>query len=362
VNSARALRAQTPASFKSGARFHFELPGSVQGFMPHFDLNPDGLQVSVANVEGGSASGARSLALRFDRLSADRGARYSTATWLPPDALKMPGYEVLAAPTLYPGQTVRARISADAGNAAIIEARLFVQTYGANDALTLHSGIAVELAPGADGVLRWPVPDFNGDPIASIGVELTSAGASTGAAYLDYLTWDGEPDVTLRPGSGTLWQRAWVQAADHVQSFWPGQRELRVLNDDGPGLVITGTREWRNYSIRTTLTPHLCEDIAVCARVQGLRRYYMLRLTRANQCQLVRVYDDVETVLSECRCVLSFGQAYLFSLDVNGDQLVGRVDGTCVVRATDGMLRDGGIAIRVSDGRVATSSVRVKPA
>jgi ADP-ribosylglycohydrolase len=361
VNSARGLRAQQPLRFKSGARFHFELPGSVQGFQPHFDLNPEGLQLSVINVEGHSTDGARSLALRFERLSADRSARYSTATWLPTDALKMPGYDVLASPTLYPGQTVRARISADIANAAPIEARLFVQTYGAGDVLIPQSGIAVALDPGAGGELRWPIPDFNGDPIASIGVELTSAGATSGAAFLDYLTWGGEPDVTLRPGSGTLWQRAWVQAADHVQSFWPGQRELRVLNDDGPGLVITGTREWRNYSIRTTLTPHLCEDIAVCARVQGLRRYYMLRLTRANQCQLVRVYDDQETVLSECACMLAFGQAFLFSLDVKGDQIIGRIDGTCVVRATDDTLRDGGIAIRVSDGRVATSSVRVKP-
>jgi ADP-ribosylglycohydrolase len=346
VNAARGMRGEAAWAPKDGARFHFSLPGSVQGFQPF------GERAQVSN-DGGR------LAIRFD-LAADERAGARTATWIPQDALKMPGYELLAAPTLYPGQTVRARVIADAGNAAPVSVRLCAQIYGAGDAWETKHGDALELAPGAEATLRWRVPDMNGDPIATIGVEVHSAAAQAGAVRLDALTWDGAPEeATLRRGSGTLWQRAWVQAVDHFHAFWPNAGALRILNDEGPGLLITGTADWRDYAVRATLTPHLCEDFGLRARVQGLRRGYELRITRSGAAQLIRVRHD-EVVLAEAQCACEFGRAYALELEVRGDSIVGRVDGRIELRATDDAFTAGGIALRVSDGRVETDRVEVR--
>jgi hypothetical protein len=50
------------------ARFHFELPGSVQGFEPDDDQDSRGV-VTVENVEGHSEAGSRSLALRYEHFA-----------------------------------------------------------------------------------------------------------------------------------------------------------------------------------------------------------------------------------------------------------------------------------------------------
>jgi ADP-ribosylglycohydrolase len=64
VNSGRALVGEPPLSPKGEAYFHFELPGSVQGFVPEQSAEVQGV-VQVENVAGHSRMGNRSLALRY---------------------------------------------------------------------------------------------------------------------------------------------------------------------------------------------------------------------------------------------------------------------------------------------------------
>ncbi|MHB8629599.1 MAG: ADP-ribosylglycohydrolase family protein [Aggregatilineales bacterium] len=78
VNVGRALAGLEPIEPKNGARFHFELPGSVQGFMAQDpSLTPE-------NVVGYSQRGRRSLALRYSKLGSQNTARVATATFIPP--------------------------------------------------------------------------------------------------------------------------------------------------------------------------------------------------------------------------------------------------------------------------------------
>ncbi len=73
VNVGRGLAGEAPLAPKDGARFHFELPGAVQGFQPDQRADSRGT-MSLANVFGHSARGERSLAaLQADRHGA-RGA------------------------------------------------------------------------------------------------------------------------------------------------------------------------------------------------------------------------------------------------------------------------------------------------
>jgi len=83
VNSGRALAGEAPLAFKGGARFHFELPGSVQGFRPEDSIETKGT-LTLENALGHSAAGARSLALRYRGVAPGRIARAATATFIPP--------------------------------------------------------------------------------------------------------------------------------------------------------------------------------------------------------------------------------------------------------------------------------------
>ena len=358
ANIGRALANEPPVAPKAGARFHFALPGSVQGWQADARADTRGTLTLENATQGG---GERALALRFHGVAPGRSARATTATFIPPEAKDMAHYGLLASPTLYSGQTIRARIVADAANAASTACRLFIEVYGTDDLLERVDGPSALLAPGADTTWEWSVPATGGAPIAAVGVEIyADAGPSTsGSLYLDYLGWEGAPDVALgRPAhGGTMWRRAWVDGVDQWDRRWP--EDYRLVQNAGQGLISQGTREWRDYRVRASVTPHLAEAAGVSVRVQGLRRHYAL-LLRAGQVALVRSLDG-EQVLAEAPFDWTFGASYALELEVVGDRLRGLVNGAELVAARDGALEGGGVALICAEGRVAFGGVEVRP-
>jgi len=121
--------------------------------------------------------GARSLALHFDNLSMDNDVHMGTPTFIPPDALNMPGYTLIASPTLYSGQTVHARVSADVLNSGVVSIALYLKHYGANDQIVIVEDASHTLLPDATVQLTWRVPDLAGQPIAEIGIGLKAKGS-----------------------------------------------------------------------------------------------------------------------------------------------------------------------------------------
>ena len=53
--------------------------------------------------------------------------------------------------------------------------------------------------------------------------------------------------------------------------------------------------------------------------------------------------------------------ALYMCLHVNGDELVGEINGAVVLTATDAALDSGAIGLVVADGRTATNTVTVAP-
>ncbi|HEU5432985.1 MAG TPA: ADP-ribosylglycohydrolase family protein, partial [Thermomicrobiales bacterium] len=166
VNIGRALQGMPPLAPKEGARFHFEAPGSVQGF------HAEGDGVSIQNVARQGGAG-RNLALRFPGGGAVRAV---TPTFIPPEAIAMPGYTLLASPTVYPGQEIQAGVEAAPGNSEPVEARLLLRVYGPDNRLEPIEGPVVSLAPGESQTLTWTVPATFGAPIAEAGIEAAPAG------------------------------------------------------------------------------------------------------------------------------------------------------------------------------------------
>jgi ADP-ribosylglycohydrolase len=357
----RALAGKEPVTPKDGARFHFELPGSVQGFQPDEDMDSRGTS-TLENVEGHSERGRRSLAIRYGHIAPGMVARLTTPTFIPPEAIDIADYSLLASPTLYPGQQLRARIVADGNNNEAVACRLFVRTYGADDALEINHSPEAVLRPGSDHEFDWRVDEMGGQPIAQVGLEIASDSVAYGTVYLDYLTWDGAPDVALtRPAEGgTVWHRAWVNGVDRYDSRWP--EPYRLIQNQGRGLLIQGTRDWTDYKVSAPITPHMVVSAGIGARVQGMRRYYALLLGDGGKARLIKALDG-DAVLAETDFPWQFGMTYELSLEVRGIRLRASIDGKDLfeVEDNDRPLAGGAVAFVCEEGRMESDLVRVRP-
>jgi ADP-ribosylglycohydrolase len=355
----RALAGEPARSPKHGARFHFEFPGSVQGFESDESLEGRGT-TTLENVAGHSRAGSRSLAIRYHHLAPGRVGRVETPTFAPPETARLTSYELVASPTLYSGQTVRARIQADGANEAPVQASAFIRFYDGTDALVWLAGPGAVLEAGAEHDFEWRVEDTGGQPVAAVGVELRAGDGAPGTVYLDYLTWDGAPQLNLtRPADGgTMWRRAWVQGVDRFDPGWP--EPYRLIQNSGRGLLIQGTREWTDYRVAATVRPEMVRAAGIAARVQGLRRHYALLVGADDTARLIKELDG-STVLAEADVAQVFGRPYELALEVEGEHLRASVDGVVVFDVVDRhpALASGAVAFVCEEGCMTSESLEV---
>ncbi len=371
---AKLTGAELPV-YKNGAKYHFSFPGSLQGFQEDPDRETAGI-TTLRNIQGHSISGDRSLALRYRGMATGKYSRVETSTFIPDyatyDHFDKRGYSLLAAPTLYPGQVVTARIEACPHNGMAVMANLYLKHFGAQDELQIVRGECVELAPGAEQVFEWTIPETGANPIAKIGLELCSEASTAGYVFLDYLTWDGAPDYEVRipdtfhrtrpmTASGIMWKYAWVNGIDHYERWYP--ETFRLIHNQGRGLLITGTRDWQDYRVTADVTPHMVKAAGVGIHVQGMKRYKAFLLGRDGMARLVSTFDGEETVLAEAPFPMEFGETYDLAVDINQGHITCAVNGDVVLEAEGGhpVLCCGGIALIVEEGRTATHKVQVRP-
>ncbi|MFZ4848608.1 MAG: ADP-ribosylglycohydrolase family protein [Caldilinea sp.] len=361
VQIGRALAGEAPVSPKQGARFHFSLPGAVQGFGPSAEPETQG-SASVEQVPGPRQEGC--LAIHYKGVAPGHPARVATPTFIPSrsvaDYFIKRGYALLASPTLYSGQRLRAQLRADAGNAAPVQVNLYVSFYQADDTQEILRAPQQPLAPGEQVELTWLLPATQGLPICAVGVELSHAHRADGTLYLEWLTWEGPPECVLANpgGDGVMWRRAWVNGVDQYDAWWP--EAFRLVQNSGRGLISQGTREWTDYRAQATLTLHLAKTAGLAVRVQGMRRYYALLLCNDGKARLVKALDG-DTVLAECAFGWTFGAVHEFELSTRGTSIEASIDGNLLfsVQDSDRPLDGGAVALVVEEGRIMCDAVRV---
>ena len=170
-----------------------------------------------------------------------------------------------------------------------------------------------------------------------MGVQISGEGGASGRVYLDWLTWDGTPNVRLkRPYqrsftrwdqkmSGLMWKKAWIAGTDlrfggAYHDFYP--ETYRIIQNEGRGFYIQGCRDWTDYQVSAKITPHMCKAGGLGARVQGLKRYYAL-LCDEDSTRLVASCEGKDTVLAQANEGWTFGNEHQLTLKVEGNTLAG---------------------------------------
>ena len=336
---------------KNGARFHFDPPGSVQGFR----VEPDAPGTCFA-----CGSDKNGLTINFRDLHDGRPVRTATQTFIPPDSKDVSHYSLMACPTLYPGDIVQGRVIAGVENSAPVRVVPFLGYYGSNDDLYYRHGPDLTVAPGIAEDFQWEIEELHGAPIAQFGLEVSSDSACSGRLYVDYIDWSGTANTVFRrpDADGTMWLRAWINAIDHVGTRWPSA--FHLSQDRGTGLFIQGSRDWQNYAVEAAIMSDPAKSFGLAARVQGLTRYYALILGPNQALRLVRNYDGVQALV-EVPFHWSWSEHYLFNLEVNRTAIAGSVNGSELIRYDDpdAMLLDGGIALVCEEGLIMTDEVKV---
>ena len=348
-----------PAAPKDGAQFHFSLPGSTQGFRIATGTDPS----AGGRVSGATHDGNHVLSVEFESLGSDRSVVVTTPTFAPREVVRMRTYELMASPLLYSGQVLTASLLADVENSGEVTVRLLMRRYGDADSLVDVGGPATTLGPGQSGELSWILPDCASQPIAEVGLSVTSVGPdASGRILLDRMGWNGAPDLVLRPPDerGDFWRRAWVNSAD---TFTGNAAGIRISRNQGEGLVIQGTRQWTDYRVDAGMTVHLGGYAGLAARVAGLRRFYAARLCRDGQFQILRVLDDERTVLAAARFPWCPDEPVPLSMTVRG-RCISASAGSTVLTADDGSessFAAGAMGLLVADGAVTADRIRVSP-
>ena len=345
TRAAYRLRGLAAPTVKDASRFHFSLPGSVQGFTP--DLTTPLLH-KVCNLN-------QSLELHFRQVPTGLVARATTPTFATADQLSMTAYSVVATPTLYSGQQIHTRLRSVDGTPRIV--RLVMRHYDPADTLVYQHG-QIRTVTGEWSDLEWTCPDTQGQPITEIGFEIVGP-TSEGAIEVDRLDWTGSPTVTFERHAGSqIWRRGWVEAGHGFNPWFSG---FLLIENDGTGLAIAGTRQWANYKVSTNFTPGLCEEFGLVARVQGQRRFVGLVIGSDRRARLVEMLHT-RKVLAEIAFDWEFDQAGIpISVEVMGDSVTARVGPHTLVGKINPLLSCGGIATVCTNGSIRFGPVVVEP-
>ena len=231
VNVGRVLAGLAPELPKDGARFHFSQPGSVQGFTAENEA------LEISNVE---RDGERGLLLRATESASDLVA--SVETFRVDGAGD--GYALVGNPSVFPGQILRAQVRAE----TVVEVALVIHYYDENDEIRAANGPFIRLDAGQHARLEWPVPEFDGQPIASVGLQLRGGWR----CFMGF-----EPDVGRRTRHGFFVSSRAAVRCGSARGWTPLTRGFLwekdynvIIQNRGRGLISTGTHGWKKLSRR----------------------------------------------------------------------------------------------------------------
>jgi ADP-ribosylglycohydrolase len=378
INTARNIEGLGNVEVKDNARYHFNLPGSTQSWKANHldDNNPS---TFISNVEYKSNIGDRVLEIEFKDLSTGLTSECYVDTFFPEELTKLEGlarsrffhYDFISCPIIYSGQKIKTQLISNSNKD--ITVNIFIKFWGENDKLIKLNSENFFFKSNENKTLEWNVPDTYSNPIAQLGVSITSEEKCSGKLLVNYLDILGEPKITFKkpehianPKRGTeplesafyghMWRNNWVQAIDKWESRW--EEPFRITQNIGRGMIFTGNDKWKDYSVSSKLNFHLVNSGGIIARVQGLKRFYALEVTPEQKLRISKMYYEKET-LKEIDFKFEFFTEYDLKLEVTDHNIKGYLDGKLIIEAEDknNPLISGGAGIFVEDGTMCTNEI-----
>jgi ADP-ribosylglycohydrolase len=365
LRTAAGLKGTAYAEPKS--RFAFEFPGSVQGFQ----LCPlhHGAQAitGVGNLnETGEGHG---LVLSYKALAPGVRGAVSVPTFIDPKPRGVSDtsyFEVIASPSLYGTQTVKATIRGfDAANPGV---KFFIHHFdGADQLARLDSGSFV-IAKG-DNALSWKVPDLGGHPIHRIGIELSAAQRLSGRIALIEMDWKGAPEnlhfgtsreltPKLTPwDTTTFWTRSFVSSAKHYATDI--YNTFTLSHPGKEGVITTGTRDWSDYVASAELVMELYDLVGLVVRARGHKRYYA-GVVHEGKASIIKRCDDKLEILASMPFQVEPNSRLQFEMAAKGEALSLSIDGRLIVTASDGAFASGGAGFIIEGGTIPARGFAVR--
>jgi ADP-ribosylglycohydrolase len=330
---------------KDGARWHFSLPHSRQGFLAEPAQSGVKPALTVDNPDG------EGLRLRWSRFAPGRSVCAACPLLAPPSE---GGYSVAGAPSVWSGQIVSARLGAvEAGPGARL--RLVLRHW--ETATRLPGGIVqgAWTAASAGATASLTIPELGAQPASELLVEIDDAAGASGCVRIDRIAVSGVPllQVDFDPQRDEKGQAVgWVLDGDSMRGGFSEERQpfLHLVRSTGRGHLISGSLDWADYRLSLRLQRRLSTCVGVALRWQGLRRHLSVETDGSGLRLVLRLHG--ERVLAETPFAWAIGDDHRLDIEVAGPSVTVSVDGAVLLRGRDDGLRRGGFALIAENGIV----------
>ena len=141
INTAKRMNNENIVQPKNGSRFHFEMPGSVQGWRANYKENKN-ISTHVQNIKFDSKIGNRGLEIKFDRVAPGVISEALVDIFFPQELHELTGrarerffqsYNFISCPLLYSGQTIESEISFISNSDKPINVKCFINIFVKDD-------------------------------------------------------------------------------------------------------------------------------------------------------------------------------------------------------------------------------------
>lgn len=365
INAAAKMQKETIELPKE--RLAFEYPGSVQGIIPYDKNTEEQVLCGIENAFDTLQKSGCKISYYGLGIGLHASVCMDTFIDLAPKGKDGTSYfDVVCSPTLYSGQLATAKINSPFECNPFLE--FFIEYFDENDALQTMNSQPNKLLKG-ENEITWLVPDVQGHAIYRLGFSLKSMCRLDGYIILKTLDWSNTPakyhmgkSMEMTPSltpwtTTTSWLKTFVSSADHFNPDYT--TTFSVSHTYENGVATTGTLDWTDYSIKSSITFSQQDAAGLVARAKGHRRYYGAVLSKGNAI-IYKQMNEKRIVIASNPVNYSIDKTYELIFNVHKNILSLMVDGKLAVEGTDSSYRSGGAGFVVDSGAILVDEFEIR--
>ncbi len=310
--------------------FDFVLKGSTHGFKARgLDADKGYLLYNLNTTESAES------ALRF---SSDGDMYLYHRTYYSSKDFHDSRYDPAFSPLVYNGQTIAASLKNLAASRAV-EAAIYVRDH--HDGQMCH-GSFVELAETAI-TLTYTIDAPKDICIDEVGLIVRGEKPDI---TLSRFEWYGQPDYAIDISKEYMdvwtWGHKEISQFTYFKGYYgledDNSKQVLSLSCADLAEMYTGSHAFTNYTLSAELIPQFGDCHSINARVQGAMRSYAAGLRRGCDGKgkiAIEKNDFGYVTLAETAFEWQCNETYHIDIDVTGNEIRVRVNGSPILRATD---------------------------